>query len=77
MQAITITRLLTDAVVETPNGAHFTSCDPDYGRDEAFQSAYAKAAADVDGDGWSSFAAKYLEVDEAGYQAAVREGASA
>ena len=73
MQAITVTRLLTDAVVEAPGGAHFTSCEPDYGRDEAFQSAYAKAAADADGDGWATFEARYLEVEEAGYQAAVRE----
>src|SRR3974377_2200103 len=36
MQAVTISRLLTDAVVEAPMGAHFTSCDPDYARDEAF-----------------------------------------
>ena len=31
-------------VVETPNGAHFTSCAPDYGRDEAFQKLYATHA---------------------------------
>lgn len=29
-------------VVETPGGAHFTSCVPDYGRDKAFQAEYAK-----------------------------------
>jgi glutaconate CoA-transferase subunit A len=72
MQAITITRLLTDAVVEAPGGAHFTSCDPDYGRDEAFQSLYAQAAADAEGGAWSSFDERFLHVDEAGYQAAVR-----
>ncbi|HXX91802.1 MAG TPA: CoA-transferase [Acidimicrobiales bacterium] len=75
MQAITITRLLTDAVVEAPGGAHFTSCEPDYPRDEAFQSAYAKASADVEGDAWPAFRSRYLEVDETGYQAAVREEA--
>ena len=37
-----ISRLWTDAVVETPNGAHFTSCVPDYERDEQFQKEYAK-----------------------------------
>jgi len=73
MQAITVTRLLTDAVVHAPGGAHFTSCEPDYGRDEAFQSAYAKAAADADGEAWAAFEARYLHVDEAGYQAAARE----
>jgi glutaconate CoA-transferase, subunit A len=73
MQAITVTRLLTDAVVHAPGGAHFTSCEPEYGRDEAFQSAYAKAAADADGDGWATFEARYFHVEEAEYQAAVRE----
>lgn len=76
MQAITITRLLTDAVVEAPGGAHFTSCDPDYGRDEAFQSRYAKAAADAEGDAWSAFDEHFLQVDEVEYQAAVREAAA-
>ena len=28
---------MTDGVVETPHGAHFTECVPDYPRDEAFQ----------------------------------------
>ena len=73
MQAITITRLLTDAVAEAPGGAHFTSCDPDYPRDEAFQKAYAKAASDVDGGGWSSFEERFLRVGEDGYLAAVGE----
>ena len=36
-QSIRINRLMTDGVVETPHGAHFTECVPDYGRDEAFQ----------------------------------------
>jgi glutaconate CoA-transferase, subunit A len=74
LQTIAITRLSTDAVVETPGGAHFTSCPPDYERDEAFQSAYAKSAADP--ETWQAFERRYLEVDEAGYRAAVKEGAS-
>ena len=28
---------------EAPGGAHFTTCEPDYGRDEAFQARYASA----------------------------------
>jgi glutaconate CoA-transferase, subunit A len=75
MQAITITRLLTDAVAETPGGAHFTACEPDYGRDEDFQAAYVQAAADVDGGGWSQFASTYLELGENQYHDAVRIGA--
>jgi len=68
LSAVTIHRLLTDAVAETPLGAHFTSCPPDYGRDEAFQREYAGSA---DPEAWEAFRARYLEVDEAGYRAAV------
>src|SRR6478672_2278042 len=39
-----INRSMVDGVIEAPNGAHFTTCEPDYGRDEAFQKAYAAAA---------------------------------
>ena len=35
-----INRVMVDGVIEAPNGAHFTTCEPDYGRDEAFQKAY-------------------------------------
>ena len=46
------------------DGAHFTSCDPDYGRDEAFQK-------DVRGDASGrEFKARYLDVDEADVPAA-------
>ena len=41
-----INRLFVDGVVEAPNGAHPTSCDPDHGRDEAFQKAYLGTAKD-------------------------------
>jgi acyl CoA:acetate/3-ketoacid CoA transferase alpha subunit len=71
VQTLCISRLLTDGVAETPGGAHFTACVPDYPRDEAFQRAYSLAAADD--DSWSSFARRYLEVEEDEYQAAVRE----
>jgi glutaconate CoA-transferase subunit A len=71
IQTVTINRLLTDAVAEVRLGAHFTSCPPDYDRDEAFQKQYAGSGADA--DAWKVFSARYLEVDEPGYQAAVRE----
>jgi glutaconate CoA-transferase subunit A len=54
-------------VIEAPNGAHFTSCEPDYGRDEAFQREYAASAASA--DAWQAFRDRYLSVDEATYQA--------
>lgn len=53
-----ISRIYTDGVVETPRGAHFTSCVPDYERDEEFQTRYAKAAADP--DTWKAFADEYV-----------------
>jgi glutaconate CoA-transferase subunit A len=74
LEAAGLTRLrvhrwMVAGVVEAPNGAHFTSCTPDYGRDEAFQRRYAAAAKDP--EQWALFAATYLGGDEASYQAAV------
>jgi glutaconate CoA-transferase subunit A len=78
VQNILVNRLLADAVVETPGGAHFTSCAPDYERDEEFQRAYVKAAGGA--DSWDGFVSRYLQVDEADYQSLVSgagaEGAS-
>jgi glutaconate CoA-transferase subunit A len=68
-QSMLLNRAMVHAVTETPNGAHFTSCVPDYGRDEAFQARYARAAADP-GE-WQQFRATYLDGDEASYQKAV------
>jgi hypothetical protein len=56
-------------VVETPNGAHFTSCVPDYDRDEAFQALYARSAASP--EAWAGFTAEFLAGEESDYQAAV------
>lgn len=64
-----INRGMVRGVVEAPNGAHFTSCAPDYGRDEAFQRAYVEAARDP--EAWAAFRGRYLEGDEASYQAEV------
>jgi acyl CoA:acetate/3-ketoacid CoA transferase alpha subunit len=64
-----LNRAMVHGVAQTPNGAHFTSCVPDYGRDEAFQARYAKAAADP--AAWEAFRDAYLSGDEAAYQEAV------
>ena len=69
-QSLLLNRAMVHGVTETPNGAHFTSCVPDYGRDEEFQRRYAAAAADP--DAWRRFRAEYLDGDEAAYQKAVR-----
>jgi len=69
-QSIRINRLMTDGVVETPHGAHFTECVPDFPRDEAFQREYAGTA--KSDDAWDAFKARYLDVTETEYQAAVQ-----
>ncbi|HEX5771022.1 MAG TPA: CoA-transferase [Nocardioidaceae bacterium] len=69
VQTLLLNRLMVDGVVETPNGAHFTTCAPDYGRDERFQKAYAAAAADP--STWADFEQRFLAGDERAYQDAV------
>jgi acyl CoA:acetate/3-ketoacid CoA transferase alpha subunit len=69
VQSLLLNRSMTDGVVETPRGAHFTGCAPDYGRDEAFQREYVRAAKDP--EAWPGFAERFLSGDEAAYQAAV------
>lgn len=69
VQSLRVQRWMVRGVVQAPHGAHFTSCDPDYGRDEEFQREYARAAADP--AAWATFSQRYLAVDEPGYQAAV------
>ena len=61
-----ISRLWTDGVVETPNGAHFTSCVPDYERDEAFQKGYAASAKSP--EAWAEWKSAWLDLDEDDYQ---------
>jgi glutaconate CoA-transferase subunit A len=70
-QALLVNRMMVDAVVETPGGAHFTTAAPDYARDEKFQRHYAEAAKSK--ETWQQFVATYLSGDEADYQRAVRE----
>jgi glutaconate CoA-transferase, subunit A len=67
-----ISRLWTDGVVETPNGAHFTSCVPDYERDEAFQKAYAASAKSP--EAWADWRAAWLDIHEDDYQRKVATG---
>ncbi|MGW2860662.1 CoA transferase subunit A [Streptomyces sp. NPDC001205] len=65
-QSLLVKRYAVTGVVETPNGAHFTSCAPDYGRDEPFQRLYATTT-------WAEFAERFLSgPDEKSYQSAVQ-----
>jgi glutaconate CoA-transferase subunit A len=71
VQRLLLSRMHVDGVVEAPNGAHFTTCTPDYERDEKFQRAYVAAASGTDEE-WQAFHARFLAGDEDAYQAAVR-----
>lgn len=64
-QTLLVKRHAVTGVVETPNGAHFTSCVPDYGRDEPFQKLYATTP-------WPQFAERFLSGDEKAYLSAVQ-----
>jgi glutaconate CoA-transferase, subunit A len=70
VHTLRINRSMVHGVVEAPGGAHFTSCVPDYDRDEAFQRSYVRAAKDP--DAWAAFRERYLDVPEDEYQAAVQ-----
>lgn len=69
VQSLLLNRVMVDGVVETPRGAHFTSCVPDYGRDEQFQRRYVESAASE--RAWSEFRSRFLDGDEAEYLAQV------
>ncbi|GAA1603317.1 CoA transferase subunit A [Streptomyces globosus] len=65
-QSLLVGRHTVTGVVEAPGGAHFTSCAPDHGRDEAFQKLYATTP-------WPEFAARFLAGrTEDDYRGAVR-----
>jgi glutaconate CoA-transferase subunit A len=66
-----INRSMVDGVIESPNGAHFTLCTPDYERDEKFQAAYVRAASDK--TEWEAFQNRFLSGTEADYQNAVTQ----
>jgi glutaconate CoA-transferase subunit A len=48
-----VSRLMVDGVVEAPGGAAFTSCVPDYERDEVLQKDYATSD-------WAEFSARWV-----------------
>jgi glutaconate CoA-transferase, subunit A len=69
VQRLLISRMMVAGVVEIPSGAHFTTCTPDYERDEKFMRHYAKSAADP--ETWAAFEQRFLAGSEDDYQAAV------
>jgi glutaconate CoA-transferase subunit A len=70
LHTLRIHRGMVDGVIETPGGAHFTECPPDYGRDEAFQREYAATAKDE--KAWEAFQRDWLSLPEEEYQARLR-----
>lgn len=54
-----VARMMVDGVVEAPGGAWFTSCVPDYERDEELQRQYAAAAKSP--EAWSEFFSAHVE----------------
>jgi glutaconate CoA-transferase subunit A len=71
VHTLRINRMMVDGVIESPGGAHFTECPPDYGRDESFQKEYAATAKDR--EAWNAFEARYLSLeDEREYRKAVK-----
>ncbi|MCA9676998.1 MAG: CoA transferase subunit A [Kofleriaceae bacterium] len=72
LASLRIHRGMVDGVVEAPRGAHFTECPPDYGRDEAFQRRYAKAAADP--AAWNAFYEQFLAGTDDDYRRALEGG---
>ena len=64
-QTLLLKRSSVTGVIEAPNGAHFTSCAPDHGRDEAFQKLYATTP-------YAEFAERFLGGDEHAYRSAVQ-----
>jgi glutaconate CoA-transferase subunit A len=71
IHTLKINRTMVDGVIETPRGAHFTECPPDYERDEDFQREYAATATDP--EAWERFQKRYLDLpSEEAYREAVR-----
>jgi glutaconate CoA-transferase subunit A len=54
-----VARMMVDGVVEAPGGALFTSCVPDYDRDESLQKEYAAAAKSP--EAWAEFRHKWVD----------------
>jgi glutaconate CoA-transferase subunit A len=55
-----VARMMVDGVVESPGGAWFTSCVPDYDRDEELQREYAGSARSP--EAWQAFYGSHVEV---------------
>jgi glutaconate CoA-transferase subunit A len=66
-----VARMMVDGVVERPGGARFTSCVPDYDRDEGLQKEYAASAKSA--DAWAEFRREWIDITEEELQQKVAE----
>ena len=64
-----VERAMITGVAEAPLGAHPSSADPDYQLDLKHIKAYVESAASP--EAWAEYKAKYIDVSEADYQAAI------
>lgn len=61
---VRVARMMVDGVIERPGGAGFTSCVPDYERDEDLQKEYAASASSP--EAWAAFREKWIDRPEEG-----------
>jgi glutaconate CoA-transferase subunit A len=66
-----VARMMVDGVVQRPGGARFTSCVPDYERDEGLQKEYA--ASTKSPEAWAEFRRQWLDITEEEFQRKVSE----
>lgn len=64
VRSMMLNRSMVDHVVETPWGAHPTSCEPDYGVDSAAMNEYVSAAKP---DEWAGYAERLIDVTHESY----------
>jgi acyl CoA:acetate/3-ketoacid CoA transferase alpha subunit len=64
-----VARMMVDGVVERAGGALFTSCVPDYERDEGLQKEYAAAARSP--EAWAGFRREWVDISEEEFQSKV------
>jgi glutaconate CoA-transferase subunit A len=64
-----VARMMVDGVVERAGGALFTSCVPDYERDEGLQKEYAASARSR--EAWDEFRREWIDLSEEEFQSKV------
>lgn len=69
VHTLLLDRGLVDGVVEAPFGAHPTSCSPRYGIDTEHLREYSAAA--KEDSAWTDYRARFVDVDDSQYVAAV------